>query len=144
MFIHMSFGFTKLHLVLLQTMLMFLSCKLSSCHCIYILQIVILQTVPCLSCKLSSIFFQTVILQIAPCLSCKLSSCKPCLLFLALGRETRSHYSWCGGGLEELSFGQGSFQWPFFCMFPRVLFLTLCVATGCMESFGKCSFCFGP
>ena len=32
----------------------------------------------------------------------------------------------------------------FFCMFPRVLFLTLCVATGCMESFGKCSFCFGP
>ena len=30
----------------------------------------------------------------------------------------------------------------FFCMFPRVL-LTLCVATGHIESFGRCNFCYG-
>ena len=67
MFIHMSSRFTKLHLILLQAVSMSLSYK-RSYHCICILQIIILQVIPCLSCKLSSTFLQTVILQIVPSL----------------------------------------------------------------------------
>ena len=63
MLIHMSSRFTKLHLMLLQTVFMSLSCKLSSCHCICISQIIILQTVPCPSGELTSVFLQTIILQ---------------------------------------------------------------------------------
>ena len=36
-----------------------------------------------------------------------------------------------------------AFSYHFFCMFPRILLLNLCVATGHMEYLGKCTSCCG-
>ena len=90
--------------MLLQTLSTSSSCKLYS----FILQIVILRTVPIhlANCHLVNC---TIPLATSIHSSCKLSSCKVYLIlsFPALGRSIWSHCSWCGCRSEELLYQLG-------------------------------------